>query len=145
MSNPAASFAIQRNEIQRAEAPLKTECFKHWNLTEYEVNTTVKYSSGICRRYCLQKDIADTCDYYHPNLFQHGLESTFGKSPCLITPGGNDSDCFSKVILNHEPCTCNEACNETEFLTTISTTKWPSDQYWVSHYLASNPYRNSSS
>ena len=60
-----------------------------------------------CQRYCLQKDIADVCNCFHPNLVQatSGLEdifkaklnTTFGYSPCLITPSENSMNLFSQT------------------------------------------------
>ena len=56
--------------------------------------------------------------------------------PCLITPSANNSNflCFSGIFEAYDnetrKCSCNVACNEFSFNSVVSTSTWPSNQYW---------------
>ena len=91
------------------KAPYDTNCTSDWSITGYNIEPEVKYSLAVssidvlkakckimwclylflfqsCQRYCLQKDIYETCNCFHPNLVVAKLNPFTSKKPCLITP-----------------------------------------------------------
>ena len=80
----------------------------------------------------------DECQCFHPNLVQSKIDSADFRlvPPCLITPSVNNSDfqCFDTIFNEYDRqeknCSCNPACNEFDFTSQISSSTWPSNQYW---------------
>jgi hypothetical protein len=130
-------MSIQTTNITRLEKPYIPECTPNWNTTGYEgIPPKTKFSLASCQRFCLQKDIAEGCECFHPNLVQATINTTFGYSPCLITPSENNTDyvCFNGIMSEHDNftrnCSCTVACAETDFSAIVTTSTWPSNQYW---------------
>ena len=112
--NTASSFPVQLTEITRQAKPYRPNCTSFWNETNYEINESVKYTLAGCKRYCLQTDIVNQCNCFHPNLVQPTINDTQGTKPCLITHGSANYTCFNEVMELHSNlsrnCSCNVAC-----------------------------------
>ncbi len=118
--NSASSIAIQMNDIQRKAYPFKPNCTSEWNQTSYKLDVDTQYTLASCQRFCLQEEIIQNCNCYHPNLVQSRMLHDLGDADvCLITPTGpdvTDSDyyCFQGILdefdTGNRTCDCNVAC-----------------------------------
>ncbi|XP_059081142.1 degenerin deg-1-like [Tigriopus californicus] len=135
--NTASSIAIQKNDVERKAAPYDSNCSDSWTSTGYNIDTNMTYTLAACQRYCLQKDLIDSCECFHPDLYQAAIPLHENVRTCNVLPVSNNTDytCFERVFEEYNKlkrnCSCTVACQETEFASTVSVSKWPSNQYFV--------------
>ena len=73
--------------------------------------------------------IMTDCGCFHP-LYLDIDDDRGGKLPCDMSDSCVD-DIMKQFEDNRRSCDCSEACDETQYKATISTSKWPSNQYLV--------------
>jgi len=139
--NTASSIAVQLNQIHRQPDPYISHCVDSWADTAIQVPESTNYSLALCQRMCHQKAIAEACNCYWPSLSLPSFGefstsfSTYNKTPCSIKLVDNpERDCYADVMADFDDeirkCPCGTECDERQFLSRVSTSTWPSGQYW---------------
>ncbi|XP_033634310.1 degenerin mec-4-like [Asterias rubens] len=104
-----------------SDSPKSNDIFKE------VYNTT--YSLKACERSCYQNQVIKECkcfDPHYPNLPDSGV------FPCELTDE-KAIDCLTKLDDMYKndslQCDCYQACSETTYLTSVSSSVWPADKY----------------
>ncbi len=142
----ASSLAIQMNDITRKRPPFKSMCIDEWTETELDISIMAEekpqYSYSVCQGHCVQLTVIAECDCYHTQLDMSLIDMDKVKfknftRPCNRLPNeaNNDYTCFSKILAEYDvgdrKCDkCRNACAETHYTSALTTSRWPSNQYW---------------
>ncbi|GFO08327.1 eukaryotic translation initiation factor 3 subunit f [Plakobranchus ocellatus] len=143
----STSIAVRKTQIKRL-APPYTDCIKVVDFSNKHKNLFAElgytYTLNACQKSCLQTHNYKTCNCCDSSLpcieealrLSTGIVATQEKIPACNTSDYEIAECMDRLEYafseNRLDCinNCPPACEESSFSTTVSTGRWPTENYW---------------